>query len=475
MDRKKSFRSIENAVRSLEGLPEAMESAGFDGKEVSMVRYIVSSAGPELAEAVNAENRAVSDAAVVRISDRLSLDRAAVRSLVRDMRETIHGPEKRQEKKTGGNAVQVKNAGNNSFVGGRGFVFRPDPASRTAYFLVKYVGDDAEVSVPETISLGRAEGTVTGIGENAFRRTPAESVMLPDTIISIGAAAFEGCENLRLVRIPSGIEYIGSGAFRGCPKLASIDLGQGCSRYRSDPKGLIYSADGKTLLHVPGAVGGNVEIASGTHKIADSAFWGCGTMESVSIPEGVVSIGVSAFAECSGLRSLELPASLESVGDYAFGQCSSMESISVAPGNGHFRSEGGALYSADGRILLRVPGGFSGSFSVPSHVEAIGRAAFSDCEKLESVSMDSVVSIGDDAFRGCVSLGSAEFGSKLVSLGKYAFMGCSSLKKVFLPDSVEEAGTWLFGECSSLYEASIPGNLEPKMTVFPEAARIVRR
>ncbi len=475
MDRKKLFKKIEGSVKSLDGLPESMEKAGFDGKDIKLVGYIISGSRSELYEAVSADDAAVSESAASRISEELSLDRNVVKSLVRDMREAVRGPEKTHEAKPDRSAVQVKNAGNNSFVGGSGFVFKPMPTVRSAYYLAKYVGDEAEVRIPEKILIGRMEGTVTAIGENAFRRTPEESVVLPETVTSIGTAAFEGCANLKAVNVPAGTEFIGAGAFRDCPKLESIKLGKGCARYISDPRGIIYSADGRSLLHAPGAITGGVEIPPETEKIADSAFWGCTRIETVSIPEGVKSIGTSAFAKCSGLRSITLPASLESLGDYAFGECDSLESISAAPGSGRFSSSGGALYSGDGKTLIRVPGGVSGSFSVPEGVETIEKAAFSDCGSLKSVAMGSVTEIGDDAFHGCTSLESAELGPKIVSVGKYAFMGCSSLRSIFLPDSTEKIGTWAFGECHSLAEASIPGTLETNMTSFPETARIVRR
>ncbi|MBR4504538.1 MAG: leucine-rich repeat domain-containing protein [Candidatus Methanomethylophilaceae archaeon] len=475
MDRKKLFRSIEGAVRSLDGLPEAMEKAGFNGKDIKLVGYMVSGARDELAEAIGAEDSAVSEVAISRISDELSLEKGVVRSLVRDMREAIHGPKKKPEKTQDDSALTIKNAGNNAYIGGAGFVFRPMPSVRNAYFLAKYVGEETEIRVPEKVRMGRVEGTVTGIGENAFRRTAGVSIILPKTISSIGANAFEGCERLRSVSIPPEIDYIGAGAFRDCPQLESIELGKGCAKFRSNPDGIIYSADGKSLLHVPGAISGHVDIDSGTEKIADSAFWGCGKIESVSIPDGVTSIGTSAFTECSGLKTIELPASLESMGEYAFGQCDSLGSITVAAGSAHFSSEGGVLYSKDGKTLIRFPGGISGSFEVPNGVEIIGKAAFSDCEGIKSVSMGSVIEIGDDAFRGCSELGSAELGQNLVSLGKYSFMGCASLRSIFLPDSVRKIGTWVFGECSSLTEASIPDGLETNMTSFPETTRVTKR
>ena len=95
--------------------------------------------------------------------------------------------------------------------------------------------------------------------------------------------------------------------------------------------------------------------------------------------------------------------------------------------------------------------------------------------EVDGADFERRIEIGDDAFRGCSGLESAELGQNLVSLGKYSFMGCASLRSIFLPDSVRKIGTWVFGECSSLTEASIPDGLETNMTSFPETARVIRR
>ena len=60
--------------------------------------------------------------------------------------------------------------------------------------LTKYIGKDTEVVVPDTY-LGQP---VTVIGEGAFEsNTVITSVTLPNSITTIGKAAFKGCSNLK--------------------------------------------------------------------------------------------------------------------------------------------------------------------------------------------------------------------------------------------------------------------------------------
>jgi hypothetical protein len=108
-------------------------------------------------------------------------------------------------------------------------------------------------------------------------------------------------------------------------------------------------------------------------SIGNSAFDGCNSLTSVSIPSSVTSIGNSAFDGCSSLTSISIPPGVTSIGDWAFSFCSNLTSISI-----------------------------------PSSVTSIGSYAFSFCSSLTSISIPSgVTSIGSSAFRSCSSLSSA--------------------------------------------------------------------
>ncbi len=112
---------------------------------------------------------------------------------------------------------------------------------------------------------------VLGITDGAFKdRRGIKSIHLLDGILSIGAEAFAGCENLETIDIPSTVVTIGAGAFRDCKNLKSITL----------PEGL--------------------------ETIEEGAFSGCESLEEVIIPWSVVRIGVGAF-DTEGLTVLLHP------------------------------------------------------------------------------------------------------------------------------------------------------------------------
>jgi len=62
-------------------------------------------------------------------------------------------------------------------------------------------------------------------------------------------------------------------------------------------------------------------------SIGASAFYGCSSLASVSIPEGVTSIGGDTFYDCSGLTSVSIPVSLTSVEGEAFRGCTSLKDV----------------------------------------------------------------------------------------------------------------------------------------------------
>ena len=64
-------------------------------------------------------------------------------------------------------------------------------------------------------------------------------------------------------------------------------------------------------------------------SIGESAFRGCKTLQSVTIPNSVTSIGKNAFWACSSLESVTIPNSVTSIGDAAFYYCSSLTSVTI--------------------------------------------------------------------------------------------------------------------------------------------------
>lgn len=94
-------------------------------------------------------------------------------------------------------------------------------------------------------------------------------------------------------------------------------------------------------------------------------------------------------------------------------------------------------------------------------VTSIGAQAFSDCDKITSVTIpSSITSIEIGAFSGCSSLKTVTLSSNITSIGKEAFYKCTSLTDVTIPSKIETIGTYAFSECDNLTKITVPSSVE---------------
>ena len=145
-----------------------------------------------------------------------------------------------------------------------------------------------EVVIPETIEFQGGVRTVVGIGDEAFYYcTSVTGVKIPDTVTSIGNAAFQGCEKLQTVNFgsESKLTALGNYVFAGCTSLS------------------------------------NITLPSKLESIGDAGFWGCESLAKVEMPESVKTIGKMAYYFCTGLNTQDcivLTANIEEIGEFAF-------------------------------------------------------------------------------------------------------------------------------------------------------------
>ena len=136
----------------------------------------------------------------------------------------------------------------------------------------------------------------------------------------------------------------------------------------------------------------------------------------------MTSIGKYAFRDCSSL-TIYCEASSKPSGWSSVWSSSDRPVVWNCKGN-DIANDGNIYYIADNGIRYALKDGkagivkqsisLSGSIKIPSAVTYKGTSY-------------SVTSIGDSAFRGCISLTSIEIPAGVKSIGLYAFSGCSSL------------------------------------------------
>jgi hypothetical protein len=132
---------------------------------------------------------------------------------------------------------------------------------------------------------------------------------IPDTAFGDINESPEGCPTLIGISIPNSVTSIGGAAFAGCYNLASVS------------------------------------IPNSVTNIEGGAFCFCTSLASVAIPNSVTSIGDFAFLSCTSLASVTIPNSVTSIGYFTFVGCTSLATINVASGNSVYSSGNGVLYN----------------------------------------------------------------------------------------------------------------------------------
>lgn len=100
-------------------------------------------------------------------------------------------------------------------------------------------------------------------------------------------------------------------------------------------------------------------------------------------------------------------------------------------------------------------------------VISIGDEAFSGCVNMTSIEIpNSVKTIDDRAFNQCFSLSSIEIPNSVTSIGVRAFCSCRSLTSIVIPESVSTIGEYAFFLCYGLETVELPNSLE---TIAPHA------
>ena len=125
---------------------------------------------------------------------------------------------------------------------------------------------------------------------------------VPNTVTSIGDAAFNGCPSLTSVSIGGNVASIGAAAFAYCTRLTNITVSVSNPKYSSSG-GVLFDKLQKTLIGFPAGLTGSYKIPASVTNIADQAFAG-GNLTSLTISANVLSIGDESFADCPDLDAV---------------------------------------------------------------------------------------------------------------------------------------------------------------------------
>ena len=167
---------------------------------------------------------------------------------------------------------------------------------------------------------------VTSIGDDVFESSGITSVIIPNSVTTIGFEAFAGCYSLTSVTIPDSVTSIGDGAFFKCYDLTSVTIPNSVTSIGDSAFLRCFSLTNITVNAT------NSYYASLDGVLFDKSLdtlieFPVGLAGSYAIPNSVTSIGEEAFAFCPGLTSVTIPNSVTCIGNAAFYYCTSLTSV----------------------------------------------------------------------------------------------------------------------------------------------------
>ena len=166
-------------------------------------------------------------------------------------------------------------------------VFSGCPITYTVEGNCRYLGNESNlyvvlVGVARNAQRYTVHNDTKTIAKGAFNGTGVRVATLPEGLVGLGAAAFQGCRYLHTVNIPVGITVLEDSVFDGCVSLPSIKL----------PKNLTY--------------------------IGRFTFRDCFNLATLTVPDAVTLIEGGAFANCTKLANLVLGAGIKEIKEEAF-------------------------------------------------------------------------------------------------------------------------------------------------------------
>lgn len=177
--------------------------------------------------------------------------------------------------------------------------------------IIKYMGSDRNVTVPETIdgnpvvtiALAAFHPDYSYANASSYNKydnpecANIESIALPDTIMQIDQYAFSNCKNLKSINMPKNLKSISVGAFSGCSSLENLEFSNQLT-YIAD------SAFARTKIKNLTIAIGEKSFTAARNMLANSV------VENISIEAKSIKINIGALKN-ENLKNVELKATEE--------------------------------------------------------------------------------------------------------------------------------------------------------------------
>ncbi len=216
--------------------------------------------------------------------------------------------------------------------------FKVTSASEAA--LVDGYRATGDIVIPEYVTIKKKRYKVTSIGDWAFfqykdgnldryglpsgNSSAIESVIIPNSVTSIGNSAFRECDLLSSISLSDNLVSIGDEAFKSCRRLKNITLPNSVTSIGERA----FSSSGIESIIIPDGV-----------TCLSTLLFSYGSIESIILPNSITEIDYCAFNGCERLRVITLPNSVRKIGRTIFEECENLKKIVVPDSMPEIRME----------------------------------------------------------------------------------------------------------------------------------------
>ena len=290
------------------------------------------------------------------------------------------------------------------------------------------------------------DDSVTTIGENAFKGcTALEQVTIGSGVTTISAGTFEDCRNLRDVTFADkeSIVTIGPGAFRHCDSLTELDL-SGCVNLVSidgDPESWTrgaFSYGGKNKVAERSLIKVDLTGCTSLEEIGDGAFYDRRYIDlDMSTLTGLVRIGTGALEDKHEFNRIDFSVftELEEIGAFAFRNNTGVVVIDMSEGTEYalttIRADAFTITSNFKSNLVMV------DFSGCPNLSTIEAGAFQwsggrDGKTLETVNLSgtALTALEANTFLNQNTLTNISIPANMERIDDSAFRGCSGIRNI---------------------------------------------
>ncbi len=288
------------------------------------------------------------------------------------------------------------------------------------------------------------------------------SFTVPSTVTTIGYSAFYKNANLTKVVMNSPVAVIDEYAF-DASHLTAIDIPSSVTTVKKYAFGSINGTISKVTIRVPDTTVDSTAFSGDT--ITDLCFGGYsddwnssswktaltdkytnihywywvsngklleyfGYSTGFAVPSGVTEISSGAFSRSPQMNAITISETVTTIPASTFDALKSLTAINVNANNTTFKSDGGILFTKDGKTILRYPIAKTGtSYSIPTTVTTIGNSAFYWVRNLESITIpSSVTKVEAYGFDSCPKIKIITIPSKVTTIGYRGFGYMTGLK-----------------------------------------------